>query len=218
MKFGHSQPKIIGKHRKILEGGAEMTTEKEKILAECRKTLERGRAVATGIGVFAVIINHGGNPLLRRRLEKDSLYGQDLSGKWEMTGGGAELPHFTVKLGPADLSNYQQPIFACLFQELMEEAGLKLLALPQPLTLIPAWLWRPYEDSVAKGERITIDLAFSVPIRWSDGCLEETPEFGQKLVRGELVFVPAKKLPEIDIVSPRTRFLIEEPLKLIGSL
>ncbi len=208
-----------------------MTTEKEQILAECEKNLEKGRAVATGIGVFAVVVNEVG-PLLRRRVEKDSLYGQDLSDKWEMTGGGAELPHFTAKLGPESLSNYQQAIFACLQQELQEEAGLKLLRLPQPLTLVPAWLWRPYQDKESKEERISIDLAFSVPILWkvrppwgvwspseSGGeYLEETMEFKEKLEKGELMFVPAKKLSEIDIVSPRTRFLIEELLKLIGSL
>ena len=194
-----------------------MATEKEQILAECEKSLERGRAVATGIGVFAVVVNEAG-PLLRRRVEKDSLYGQDLSGKWEMTGGGAELPHFTVKPGPEGLSNYQQSIFACLQQELQEEAGLKLLRLPQPLTLVPAWLWRPYEDKERKEQRISIDLAFSVLLAWGDGYLEETIEFHEKFQKGELMFVPAKKLSEIDIVSPRTRFLIEEPLKLIGSL
>jgi len=91
--------------------------------------LKKGRAVATGIGVFAVVVKEGA-PLLRRRIEEDSLYGQDLSGKWEMTGGGVELPQFKVKLGPESLSNYQQSIFVCLQQELSEEAGLKLLSLP----------------------------------------------------------------------------------------
>ena len=193
-----------------------MTTENEKILAECKKNLERGRAVATGIGLFAVVVNDMGDPLLRRRTEKDSLYGKDLSGKWEMTGGGAELPHFTVRVGPEDISNYQQPIFACLSQELDEEAGLKLLSLPQPLSLIPAWLWKPYQDK--EEERITIDLAFSVPLMWTHGYLEETSEFAQKFRRGELMFVPVEKLPEIDIVSPRTRFLIEQALRSCDSL
>lgn len=188
--------------------------EMAEILAECKKTLGRNRAVATGIGVFTVVINEIG-PLLRRRIEKESLYGQDLSGKWEMTGGGAELSHFTVNLDQEN--NYQKSIFACLSQELEEEAGLKLIRLPQPLTLIPAWLWRSYEDKESK-ERITIDLAFSIPLMWDDGYLEETPEFKEKLQRGELRFVPVKKLPEIDIVSPRTRFLIEESLRLAGSL
>lgn len=195
----------------------EMAKEKEQILAECKKTLDRNGAVATGIGVFTVVISEIG-PLLRRRIEKESLYGQDLSGKWEMTGGGAELSHFTVKLGPENLSNYQKSIFACLSQELEEEAGLKLIRLPQPLTLIPAWLWRSYEDKESKERRITIDLAFSVPLIWSEGYLEETPEFKEKFKRGELKFVPVKKLPEIEIVSPRTRFLIEESLRIAGSL
>jgi len=197
-----------------------MTTENEQILAECKRTLERGRAVATGIGVFAVIIDGSGRPLLRRRLEKDSLYGQDLSGKWEMTGGGAENPHFKIKEGPVGLSGYQLPIFHCLRQELEEEAGLRLLQLPQPLALVPAWLWREYEDPKTKEKRISVDLALSVPITMSFNYLEEMPEFQKKwnANKGELIFVPAEKLSEIDIVSPRTRFLIEEALKLIGSL
>ena len=190
--------------------------ENEKILAECERNLKKGRAVATGIGVFAVVISEVG-PLLRRRLEKDSLYGQDLSGKWEMIGGGVEISHFQVK--PAD---YQQVIFECLKEELREEAGLKLLRLPrlgsQPLALIPAWLWRPYTDKESGEERITIDLAFSVPLRWQGGFLEETSEFKKKLQRGELMFIPVKELPNIDIVSPRTRFLIEQALKSVGML
>lgn len=197
-----------------------MTIENEKILAECQRNLERGRAVATGIGVFAVIIDREGSPLLRRRLEKDSLYGMDLSGKWEMTGGGAENPHFKIKEGSAGLSGYQLPIFHCLRQELEEEAGLKLLRLPQPITLVPAWLWREYEDPKTKEKRISVDLAFSVPIIMSSQYLEETPEFQKKwnANKGELMFVPLEKIPSIDIVSPRTRFLIEEALKLVGSL
>ena len=185
-----------------------MLTENEKILSECQKNLARGRSVATGIGVFAVIYNYNGELLLRRRLEKDSLFGQDLSGKWEMIGGGVELPHFTSKIGPESFSKYQQAIFACLTQELDEEAGLKLLNLPQPLALIPAWLWKENKDA----EQITIDLAFSVPIPIDGGYLKETKEFTKKIERGELMFVPRQKLLDIEIISPRTRFLIEEAL------
>ena len=98
------------------------------ILAECKKNLDRGRAVATGIGVFAAFIKMGEKAdgfssasqiLLRRRLEKDSFLGQDLSGKWEMTGGGVELAHFGEP--------YQVAILETLLQEL-EEAGLKMAA------------------------------------------------------------------------------------------
>lgn len=188
-----------------------MATETEKIIVECRKNLGRERAVATGIGVFAVIINGAGDPLLRRRTEKDSLFGQDLSGKWEMTGGGAEISHFKNIPGVTVASSYQQQIFICLRQELKEEAGLMLRDLPEPLTLIPAWLWRETDSG------IIIDLAFSVLIEMSNQYIEETPEFMEKITRGELMFVPRKKLPSIDIVSPRTRFLIQEALRIVDS-
>lgn len=182
----------------------------ESILAECRMNLQRGRAVATGIGVFAVVIDHTG-PLLRRRLEKDSLYGQDLSGKWEMTGGGVELAHFT----PGD-SRYRKAIVDGLAQELIEEAGLRLLDLPDPLVLIPAWYCNDYARD---GEpRTSIDLAFSLPLLFHDGrCLRVTDEFYTKLKAGELMFVPEEKLGEIEIVSRRTRFLITEALRVANS-
>ncbi len=192
-----------------------MAAKMEKILSECQKNLEKDRAVATGIGMFAVIYNYSGELLLRRRLEKDSLLSQDLSGKWEMIGGGAELPHFTLKIGPDSLSKYQQAIFACLAQELDEEAGLKLLNLPQPLLLIPAWFWKEYKDTKTEEERIVIDLAFSMPIPMHRGYLEETQEFSKKFQRGELMFVPKEELPNIEIISPRTRFLIEQALEHI---
>ena len=183
----------------------------ERILAESRMNLQRGRAVATGIGVFAVVIDGKGNPLLRRRLETDSLYGQDLSGKWEMTGGGVELAHFT----PGD-SRYRKAILEALAQELYEEAGLRLVDIPDPLSLIPAWFCRDYERD---GERRTsIDLAFSLPLLFVEGrFLRVTDEFYAKIKAGELMFVPWEKLGEIEIVSPRTRFLITEALRVQGT-
>lgn len=185
-------------------------TETEAILAECKRTLAWNRAVGTGIGVFGVITRES-SVLLRRRLEKDSLYHQDLSGRWEMTGGGVDLSHFTAQLDP---ESYQQAIFMCLSQELEEEAGLKLISLPQPLSLIPAWLWRPYEDKETKEQRIIIDLAFSIPLKWEDGHVQATKEFEEKIKKGEIMFIPIEKLGEIDIISQRTRFLIEEALKV----
>jgi len=61
-----------------------MEDTKERILAECRKNLERGRAVATGIGLFVAMVNEEKKVLLRRRLEKDSLLGLTfpVNGKW----------------------------------------------------------------------------------------------------------------------------------------
>lgn len=184
-----------------------MTENVERILAECRKNLERGRAVATGIGVFAVLIKMDekmeGFPrslqiLLRRRLEKDSLLGADLSGKWEMTGGGVELVHFEGSPPP-----YQVAILAELLQELKEEAGLSFTtALPQYSFLIPAWFF-----SEEKG---IIDLAFVMPIPWR--YIRETNESQQKFQRGEIRFFHPEELDKIEIVSPRTRFLIKEAI------
>ncbi|MBU0546778.1 hypothetical protein KKA72_01125 [Patescibacteria group bacterium] len=65
----------------------------EKILENCRKNLKRRRAVATGIGVFAAVMQEG-KILLRLRKEQGSLYGKDLSGSWELPGGGVELNDF----------------------------------------------------------------------------------------------------------------------------
>ena len=113
-----------------------------KILFECQETLKRGRAVATGIGVFAVVINKAGNPLLRKRIETDSLFQEDLSGKWELIGGGVKLAHFMAETGPED----ERAIFACLEQELMEEAGLKLISLPQPLMVVKDWIMASFPD------------------------------------------------------------------------
>jgi len=182
----------------------------DTVVAEARANLERGRAAATGIGLFLVVIDDDGNPLLRRRLEEDSLYGQDLRGKWEMTGGGMELSHFAdaASQEPA-ISRYVRPILETLAQELEEEAGLKLTG-SFPLLMAPAFLYREYER---EGDpRTTIDLAFSTPI--SLEAFEQTGMFHELMEKGGLMFVPRDKLGEIEIVSPRTRFLIEQALKV----
>ncbi|MDD5144889.1 MAG: hypothetical protein PHW72_02095 [Candidatus Pacebacteria bacterium] len=188
-----------------------MKTQRERILAECDKNLSRGRAVGTGIGVFAVIIKDGA-PLLRRRLEKDSLYGEDLSGKWEAAGGGAEITDFSGVGAPIlTRERYQGSILTRLTQEIKEEVGLKLLCLPDPLLMAPAWFWRLYEDK-EKGECASIDLAFSTPINIA--CLGETREFQERTAKGEIKFVPRDRLAGIEFVSPRMRFLVEEALQI----
>lgn len=176
-----------------------------RILVQTAENLGRGRATATGIGVFAAFIKmeekiegfpRRSQVLLRRRLEQDSLYGQDLSGKWEMTGGGVELDHFGEP--------YQVAIVAALLQELQEEAGLKMAAaLPRHFFLIPAWIY----NSV----RGVLDLAFVVPIPWRYAT--ETDEFRQKLESGEVRFFYSEELGKIEIVSPRTRNLINQALE-----
>lgn len=179
----------------------------ENIVAECKKNLERGRAIATGIGIFAALTkldeNIPGIPrspqvLLRRREEKDSLLGADLSGKWEMTGGGVEIAHFQGTPAP-----YQVAILAALMQELKEEAGLNLAtALPQYSFLIPAWYFGP--------DKGTIDLAFVMPIPWKYAT--ETDESREKFKKGDIRFFRPDELDKIEIVSPRTRFLIKQAL------
>ena len=181
-----------------------------KILVECQETLKRGRAVATGIGVFTVVINKAGNPLLRKRIETDSLFQEDLSGKWELIGGGVEIAHFMAEIGPEE----QRAIFACLAQKLMEEAGLKLIRLPQPLMVVPDWILAPYPDKkILNQERIVIDLAFATPIVLREKYLEKTKEFDEKFKRRELMFVPQSELSKIDMVDQRTRNLIDKTLK-----
>jgi len=185
-----------------------VVAQNEKILAETKANLERGRAVATGIGLFLVVVDDNEDLLLRRRLEEDSLYGQDLSGKWEMTGGGVELVHFEqADSQEPEISRYVRPVLQTLAQELEEEAGLKLVG-ELPMAMTPAFLYREYERN---GEpRATIDLAFSMPAPLT--AFEQTETFHELMDKGELMFVPRDKLPEIDIVSPRTRFLIEQAL------
>ncbi len=185
-----------------------MATQEERILAEAAVNLGRGRAAATGIGVFLVVVNEKGDPLLRRRLEKDSLYGQDLSGKWEMTGGGMDIAHFTdADSQEPQISRYHRPILQTFMQELAEEAGLKLVG-EFPMVMAPAFLYREYERE--GNPRTTIDLAFSIPVPLS--AFEQTETFREFMAKGGLMFVPRNKLGEIDIVSPRTRFLIEQAL------
>lgn len=179
----------------------------ERLIQEAKVNLERGRAVATGVGRFALVINYDGDPLLRRRLEKDSLLSEDLSGKWEMTGGGMELNHFpSADAEEPTVSRYQRPILATLRQELEEEAGLKLVSLFSVVE-VPAFI-----DSINKKDssREAIDDAAVIPISFS--ACEETEKFRSLLAKGGLKFVSRDKLAEIEIVSPRTRFLIEKGL------
>lgn len=105
--------------------------------------------------------------------------------------------------------DYQEVIKRTLRQEFEEEAGLKINSFVGLLPLYPAFLMR---DSIRKEEgkedepRTGIDLAFVTPIFWD--AVEETPEFQNKLALGELRFCTPQELGQIDIVSPRMRFLI----------
>jgi len=176
-------------------------TEKEKIIESCRNNLASGRAVATGIGLFALVINSYQQVLLRNRAEKGSLYGKDLSGKWELPGGGVDLDDF-----PKKTVNYQEVISNTLTRELKEETGLELLKSSQ-LTFLPAWL---YKDGL-------IDLAFVTVINWDR--IRETEEFSKKHSAGEVSFFSMELLKKKEdypnIVSPRMRFLVQEAIRSV---
>lgn len=69
----------------------------QKILENCEKNLARNRVSAVGIGLFVLIVK-GKEVLLRKRTETNSLiYDQDLSGKWELAGGGVDLEDLAPK-------------------------------------------------------------------------------------------------------------------------
>ena len=152
-----------------------MVIDVEEVLRNCRKNLDKGRAVATGIGVFAAIFEQKSLPdriaftfpykiFLRKRIEKESLYNKDLSGNWELPGGGVEIGDFGD-----DPTDYMKAVFNTLQRELMEEGGLELTKMESPLLMLPAWL--------LKGN--LIDLAFIVLI--PRGFVRETPRFQEKL-------------------------------------
>ena len=71
----------------------------DKILENCQKNLSRGRAVATGIGIFTAVFDASDrNVLLRNRAESDSLYGKDLSGKMGVNRRGRRTGRFYRRL------------------------------------------------------------------------------------------------------------------------
>jgi 8-oxo-dGTP pyrophosphatase MutT (NUDIX family) len=164
--------------------------EMDKILENCQKNLSRGRAVATGIGIFAAVFDVSDrNVLLRNRAESDSLYGKDLSGKWELIGGGVELDDFTA--------DYTEVVFNCLKRELAEEAGLDLIKLPNPVAMIPAWL----------SKNGLIDLAFVIPLYFNGEEIQAGPDHFNMWEEGQVRFFP-RELEGLEIVSPRMRFMI----------
>lgn len=160
----------------------------DKVLNNCGKNLERNRAVASGIGIFARIETPDGKILVRRRSEKDSLYGQNLSGKWELPGGGVEVFDF-------DEEDYQSAISSTLDRELMEEAGLEIDYAGLVLNLLPAWL----------GKDGLIDLAFMVEI--PQHMTRKTPAFEEMMDANQIRWVTIEEARKIEFVSKRMRFM-----------
>lgn len=177
------------------------------------KNLVRGRAGATGLGIF-VLPKWRDNYLLRRRNEPGSLFGKDLSGEWELIGGGVELDDFATSC--TNVSDYQAPIIKAIDRELKEEACLALcVENPGALMkdLIPAWLLK---------NRI-IDLAFVFPAKFvPQGYFSvEDPfyvnpvgtNFQKFIENGDLKFFSLEEIKKLNIVSPRMRFMIESAIE-----
>ncbi len=168
------------------------------ILRKAEENLKKGRAIATGIGIFVALHKPKKKILLRTRIEKGSdIYNKDLSGKLELPGGAVELNDFG--------ESYRSAIVLTLKRELMEEAGLNLERLPKLIKMYPAWLRK--DDK--------IDLAFVIPVPYDSDHIGETMR-GFDLVGKNLVrFFSKEEVERIEITSPRMRFLINAAFKVI---
>jgi len=167
--------------------------ESEAIISRARERLNQGGAVATGVGVFAAI-SHGRTVLLRRRVEKESpIYPGDLSGKWELPGGGMELKD----LG----EEYQGSFKNTLEREIKEEVGLDAKLDFQEMVLLPAVLKL---SSIEKSN--SIDFAFVIPLP-AITC-ETTSKYWEKITKGEIQWILIGEIEKIQIVSERMKYLI----------
>jgi len=180
-----------------------------KALEEAVKNrLASGGAIATGIGVFAVITarlrlgccSSLPGVLLRKRKEKGSIVGQDLSGKWELPGGGMKMEDIL----PGQ-DGYLGSIAAMLRREIAEETGLNLSGWEYSGVAFLAMFAKQDE------KQSLIDIAFSVPIQWQIDF--ETPEFQAAIERGEIRWVPIANIGKIEFVSPRMQFIIRQGLE-----
>jgi len=176
-----------------------MDFNKERLKENFSKNLERGRAGAVGIGIFAAIFNDIGKMLLRNRVEKGSLiYDGDLSGKWELPGGGVELADFGAK------EEYQISILNCLKNELQEEVCVSLRERDKQLVMLPAWL----------GKEDNIDLAFVVPFSiWEIRPTEKGKYFGdyyEGLEKNAIGYFTEEEIESLEIISPRMKMMIRE--------
>lgn len=160
--------------------------DKIQVLENCKKNLDRDRAVSTGVGIFGRV-RKGNKFLTRRRTEIDSLYKTDLSGKWELPGGGVEIFDFT--------EGYQSAIISTLKRELMEEVGLDLISEKLNIVLIPAWL----------GKGGLIDLAFVIDI--PEYAIVITPEYEKLLEIKAIRWTSLQELKELEFISKRMKFL-----------
>lgn len=170
----------------------------ERVINKAREQLNRGGAIATGIGVFAAI-SDGTNILLRLRVEKGSpIYPKDLSGKWELPGGTMELND----LGEEYSSSFRNT----LIREVKEETGLKITNGPK-IVLLPAVLKRSSIEKLG-----LIDFAFVIPILYPISYTMyvkyNTPEYEAKLKKGEIQWISIRKIDKVEIVSERMKYLL----------
>jgi 8-oxo-dGTP pyrophosphatase MutT (NUDIX family) len=164
----------------------------EEIINKANENIKKGVAIATGIGVFAAISDKK-RILLRRRAEKESfIYSKDLSGKWELPGGGMELRDFGEE--------YQSSFKNTLQREIKEETGLEILESPE-IVLLPAVLKRSSIEKLS-----LIDFAFVIPVPHALGS--ETNEYREKLTKGEIQWISLEDIEKIQIVSERMKYLI----------
>jgi len=181
-----------------------MRINKENLLRQAQERLGRGGAIATGIGAFVIIFRSISEPkmtteiLLRRRVERESIiHGQDLSGKWELPGGGMRLED----LVPGG-DGYFGSIAQTLQREAREETGLELLGWELDGAIFPAMLAK---EGV---EQSLVDFAFAVKVHWRGDFA--TKEYQSRLQRGEIRWIGVGDLDKIEIVSPRMKFLIRQ--------
>lgn len=179
--------------------------DKRRLLEKCDQSLTKERAIATGIGIFAAIFREG-KILLRVRVEKGSLiYNIDLSGKWELPGGGVDT---TELFSTYNGCPYRGAIIATLDKELQEEVCLGLNLANNQLIMLPAWL---------AGEDI-VDTAYVTPLQWSwvtavAGSSDYFPSFEEGLRLGGVRFFTEEEIAFLEIISPRMKDLITEAFR-----
>ena len=183
----------------ILIGYYSVPTRNAKILKNCIKNLTRGRAIATGIGFFVAIVD-GEKILLRTRTETGSLFGNDLSGKWELPGGGMEIKD--MKYINYSAGNYYQPVFNTISREALEEVFLEIIQI-EDKRVIPAYLFK----------NDTIDLAHVAIVPLSS--IKKTPSFEELLLKGEVKFFSKEEVQNLDFASQRMKYMAVEALSAI---
>ena len=166
----------------------------DRVVEKCRENLKRGRAVATGIGIF-FRIHDGSKQLMRIRTERGSpIDNRDYSGKLELIGGGVEVKDFDT--------DYQSAIISTARREMMEEAGLELVNLPD-IKLTPAWAL------IAKSN--AIDLAFVMDVPFSS---VKTTQLYDRLIEEKNLrwfsFQELQDLKEEDFISRRMTYLVRK--------